>query len=343
MRHELKATPDTVHWGYFDHELTPVLHVRSGDTVEVETITHHAGDAPDLMMDGHIRELFAGVPREYRGPGKHLMTGPIFVEGAQAGDMLEVEYACMSLRHPYGSNVAAGWGYLHVSHMREERVTVYELDEMRKAAWPSFSYAYPGAYTEPGRVVRSGEAARDPAQSTFRVPLRPHVGCAGVAPLQAGRISSVPPGDHGGNVDNWRMGAGSRMYYPVFHPGALFSLGDPHAAQGDGELSGTAVEASLDVTIRLTVRRDEYFPFPVLETDEEWMVHGFGDTLDAAMRSAAGRVLRFLAGRLSLPEREAYSLISAAVDFSVTQVVDGTLGVHARVPKSLFGEQGGPE
>ena len=332
--------PATVHWGFFDKGLQPVLHVRSGDIVTVKTVTHHAGDAPDLMLDDGVRELFESVPMARRGPGKHILVGPIFVEEAWPGDTLVVEYMDMVLRSRYGSNVAAHWGCLHADLGPEERVTVFELDATRETASPLFSYRYPCEYARPGRVVPPEEAVRVPPSVPLRIPLRPHIGCAGVAPKGEGSVSSVPPGDHGGNVDNWRMGAGSRMYYPVFHRGALFSLGDPHAAQGDGEVSGTAVESPLDVTMRLTVRRGDDLPFPVLETPAEWMVHGFGATLDAAMRQAASRAVRFLCRRTGLHERESYSLVSAAVDFGVTQAVDQTLGVHARISKTMLRETG---
>jgi acetamidase/formamidase len=146
-------------------------------------------------------------------------------------------------------------------------------------------------------------------------------------------VSSVPPGDHGGNVDNWRVGAGGRMYYPVQVPGALLSVGDPHVSQGDGEISGTALESSLNGLLRLTIRRDLAFTVPVLETSTELLVHGFGDTLDAAMRAAALRTLDVLESSFGLTRRDAYSFMSVAVDFTVTQVVDQR---HGRIDKRCF-------
>jgi acetamidase/formamidase len=158
----------------------------------------------------------------------------------------------------------------------------------------------------------------------------------GVAPATPGRHSSIPPGDHGGNVDNWRIGAGGRMYYPVQVPGALLSVGDPHVSQGDGEVSGTALEASLNGLLRLTVRRDLDLRFPLLETPGELLVHGFGDDLDEAMRAASLRTLQLLGGRFGLSRDDAYAFMSVAVDFTVTQVVDRRQGVHARIEKRCF-------
>ena len=188
----------------------------------------------------------------------------------------------------------------------------------------------------PGTVVPPGTVAREPSMSDVVVPLRPHLGTMGVAPAQAGRHSSVPPGNHGGNVDNWRAGAGTTMYYPVMVEGAMLSLGDPHLSQGDGEISGTALEASLDVVIEVHARHDVQVDRPVLETSTHWYVHGFGDTLDDAMLDASRSVLRFLDRRFGLSRDDAYSLMSVAGDFTVTQVVDQRKGVHAGVPKALL-------
>jgi acetamidase/formamidase len=158
----------------------------------------------------------------------------------------------------------------------------------------------------------------------------------GLAPAAPGRHSSVPPGDHGGNIDNWRIGAGARMLYPVQVPGALLSLGDPHVSQGDGEVSGTALEASLDLLLRLTIRRDLDIKVPILETPTELLVHGFGDDLNEAMRAATRRTLRVLGSVYGLSRDDAYALTSVAVDFTVTQVVDGRQGIHARIDKRCF-------
>ena len=230
--HELRATPKTVHWGYFDAALAPAITVANGDIIRAEAITHHAGDAPELMMDSGITAIFDAIPPEDRNPGVHIMTGPIFVEGAKPGDVLEVRYLQMTPRLRYGSNLAANWGHLYKEFGEKERVTIYRMDSATQTAEAEFAYDFPGKYLIPGAITRAGDCCREPALRGIRVPVRPHLGTAGVAPDVAGRVSSIPPGAHGGNIDNWRIGAGSTMFYPVQVDGALFSIGDPHISQG---------------------------------------------------------------------------------------------------------------
>jgi acetamidase/formamidase len=334
--HHLNATPGTVHWGYFDASLAPVLHVQSGDLIQAETVTAHAGDDPDLMFDPAIESLYRGIPEKDRHPGPHIMTGPIFVADARPGDMLEVRYLRMTPRCPYGSNVAAHWGHLFQELGRKERVTIYRINDGGQTAEALYAYDFPGKYTVPGRITRCPACDRQAALPGIRVPLRPHLGAAGVAPDQPGRISSIPPGRHGGNIDNWRIGAGATMYYPVQVDGALFSVGDPHISQGDGEISGTAIEASLDVLFQVAVRRDFSFPSPLLETPDCWIVHGFNEDLNVAMREAALDMLTLLTEHRRLSKDDAYSLMSVAADFAVTQVVDQRQGIHVRMPRGVF-------
>lgn len=335
MHHFLPATPSTVHWGFFDPRLAPAVTVASGDVVQIETLTHHAGDAPDLLMDPGVAEVFASVTD--RGPGPHVLTGPIAVEGAKPGDVLQVDILSAEPRLPYGSNLAAHWGHLY-EEVPGERVTVYELDVDALLGRALFGYDWTATplADQPGTIVTPDAAAREPALAGVVVPLRPHFGTMGVAPAEPKRVSSVPPGDHGGNVDNWRIGSGARMYYPVQVPGALLSVGDPHVSQGDGEISGTALESSLNGMLRLTIRRDLPYAVPVLETATELLVHGFGDNLDAAMKAAARRALDVLQRGFGLSAKDAYSFMSVAVDFTITQVVDQRQGVHARIDKRCF-------
>lgn len=334
--HRLSATPQTVHWGYFDAALAPVLRVKSGDLVQAEAITHHAGDAPELMMDDAVTAIFTGIPESDRNPGVHIMTGPIFVEDAQPGDMLEVRYLSMTPRCNYGSNLAANWGYLYKEFGEKERVTIYALDPNARQAEALYAYDFPGKYLTPGTITHCPACDRQPALAGVRVPARPHLGTAGVAIDVAGRVSTIPPGAHGGNIDNWRISAGSTMYYPVQVAGALFSIGDPHVSQGDGEISGTAIEASLNVLMQLTIRRDFSFPGPLLETPRYWIAHGFDEDLNLATRNAALDMLGLLTEHAGLSRDDAYSLMSVAADFAVTQVVDGRQGAHVRIPRSLF-------
>jgi acetamidase/formamidase len=333
--HALPATPATVHWGYFDAGLEPVLTVDSGDVVEIEALTHHAGDAPDLLMDAPIEDVFEQV--QDRGPGPHLLTGPIAVSDARPGDVLQVEILAADARLEYGSNLAANWGHLY-EDFGKERVTIFELDLEAMLGRALFAYDWTTTplVAEPGTIVAPDSIVRRPSLEGIVVPLRPHFGTMGVAPAAPGRHSSIPPGDHGGNIDNWRIGPGARMLYPVQVAGAMLSVGDPHVSQGDGEVSGTALEASLNGLLRLTVRRDLDIGVPVLETPSELLVHGFGDDLDDAMRAATRRSLDLLGSQFGLSRDDAYALASVAVDFTVTQVVDGRQGIHARIDKRCF-------
>jgi acetamidase/formamidase len=338
--HRLDATPKTVHWGYFDPALAPAVRVKSGDLVQVQAVSHHAGDAPDLMMDKSVETIFNEVPVSDRHPGVHILTGPIYIEDAKPGDMLEVRYLQMIPRFNYGSNLAANWGYLYKEFGEKERITIYELDPNSNVAKALYAYDFDGVYDTPGIITHCPECDRESALEGIRVPVKPHLGTAGVAPNIHGRLSSIPPGTHGGNIDNWRIGAGSTMYYPVAVDGALFSVGDPHISQGDGELSGTAIEASLDVLFQVVLRKDFSFPTPLLETPNWWIVHGFGDDLDEAMRGASLDMLELLCDHYDLSRNDAYSLMSVAADFAVTQVVDGTQGIHVRIPRSIFPDKG---
>ena len=334
--HRLPATPKTVHWGYFDAALAPVLKVRSGDLIAAEAITHHAGDAPELMMDEGVQAIFREIPESDRNPGVHIMTGPIYVEGAMPGDMLEVRYLRMTPRCNYGSNLAANWGYLYEEFGRKERVTIYELDANANHAQALYAYDFPGKYEIPGAITHCPVCDRQPALAGVRIPARPHLGTAGVAMDVAGRVSTVPPGAHGGNIDNWRIGAGATMYYPVQVEGGLFSIGDPHVSQGDGEISGTAIESSLNVLFQIVLRKDFHFASPLLETPKWWIVHGFDENLNVASKNAAKEMITLLSEHVGLSKDDAYSLMSVAGDLCITQVVDGRQGAHVRIPRGIF-------
>ncbi|HTW89521.1 MAG TPA: acetamidase/formamidase family protein, partial [Candidatus Binataceae bacterium] len=265
--HALGATAANCFWGFFDKSLAPVLRVHSGDIISIETLTHQAGDAPDLMMDDGVRQVYENIAMPERGPGVHIMTGPIFVHGAEPGDTLEVRILGFEPRLPYGSNIAAWWGGLY-DEFRKERITIYRIDAEAGWARAAFAFDYRSSprYDAPGAIIVPDRSSREAALANVTVPLRPHLGVMGVAPKEDGRINSIPPGDFGGNIDNWRIGPGAIMYYPVFNPGALLFAGDPHAAEGDGEISGTAIEASANVLLQVFVRKDFRVDHPILET-----------------------------------------------------------------------------
>ncbi len=323
-----------------------MLSVEPGEVVEIEAVTHHAGDAPDLLMDDGIKAIWDGIAPETRTPGVHIMTGPIEVAGAQPGDALVVEILAMWPRLAYGSNCAAHWGRLY-EDMGKERITIYGLDtpdghegrlDFPPIARPLFGFDFTerALYDMPGVISPAGSTERERFGVDVAVPVRPHLGVMGVAPPSTERLDSVPPGIFGGNVDNWRFGPGATIRYPVFHPGAGFYVGDPHFAQGDGELCGTAIEASLDVQLRLSIEPGAAPEAPLLDYGDKIYTHGFGANLDEAMLNTARQMIRLMVKRFGLTTDEAYSLASVAVDIGVTQVVDGTVGCHASIDPSMF-------
>ncbi len=340
VSHRLPATPDTCFWGYFDPAESPVLKIASGDRVAVEALTHHAGDAPELMMDEAVQAVWAAL--EERGPGPHVMTGPIAVAGAKPGGTIAVTVESMTPRMPYGSTIAANWGGLYAD-FEQEWITIWKLCESDPGAAeafaePAFWYDFVGRpiYDRPGFVTEPGTAERLPFGRPLKVPVRPHFGVLGVAPAAAGKVSSVPPDVYGGNVDNWRLGPGSTMYYPVFQEGAGVFVGDPHLAQGDGEVCGTAIECSMNAELSIALVDGFEIDAPVLETATHWYTHGFATDLDEAMRASVRRMLDLIEARYGLARKQAYTLLSVAGDIGVTQVVDANLGCHTAIAKSLF-------
>ncbi len=340
--HHLAASPDTVFWGYIDRNQAPVLEVDPGDVVEIEAVTHHSGDAPDLLMDDGVRAIWDAIAPGSRGPGPHILTGPIHVRGAQPGDTVVVRILDMVPRLRHGANCAANWGLLY-DVFGKERITIYELDDDAGAGFPAlarpvfgFDFTARPLYDQPGVVSEPSSVDRQSFSRPVKVPVRPHFGVIGVAPGDDERRSSVPPGVFGGNVDNWRFGPGATIAYPVFNEGANLFFGDPHFAQGDGEICGTAIEASLNARVQIGLMRDLPISSPLLQTDTHWATHGFGPDLDAAMRMACEQALWLMTEHLGLTRDDAYSLASVALDLGVTQVVDQTLGCHAALARSIF-------
>ena len=312
--HDLKLLPQHVHWGYYDASVKPVLRVASGDTIRVET----------MIARGLQRLRAAGVKEEEipdslkvvertiteRGPGAHPMTGPIFVEGAEPGDVLEVKIVGFEFLHPYGvSGFIPGGGTLP-DEFPYVKFHLVRFDE------------------------RAGTAAFAPGVS---LKLAPFFGSIGVAPNPlVGRISSGPPGPHAGNLDNKELVAGSTLYIPVAVPGALISFGDGHAMQGDGEATLTALETSLRGTVQVIVRKGMRLKWPRGETPTHYISMGLHTDLDEAAKLAVKEMIEFLVTEKKMDRDEAYILCSVAVDLHVTQLVDGTKGVHAMLAKSMF-------
>lgn len=312
--HELPLRPETVHWGYYDARLTPALRVGSGDRVRVETMV--AGGLQRLRLAGvpeaDIPESLKAVEQRVteRGPGAHPMSGPIFVDTAQPGDTLEIRILAIEFLHDFGVNAfSPGGGVLP--------------DEFPYAGLKLLRWR-PGATSvefKPGVTL----------------PLAPFFGSIGVAPPPlVGRISSRPPGWHGGNLDNKDLVAGSVLHLPVHVPGALLSIGDGHGLQGHGEVTGTALETSLRGTFELRVIKGQRLRWPRAETPTHYIAMGLHEDLDEATKLAVREMVDFLVAEKKMSRDEAYMLCSLAADLHVTQAVDATKGVHASIAKSFF-------
>jgi acetamidase/formamidase len=312
-RHYLAATPKTVAWGYYWAGAKPVLTVASGDTVDVETLLTNVPDrlaaagVPTDQIQQSLKDVVAQVTD--KGPGGHILTGPVYVEGAQPGDVLEVKILAIDFAIGYGYNGCNGYLPENCDRSLPARIIPINAKTMT-------------AEFAPGIVI----------------PLRPFFGSMGVAPApELGRVSSNPPSRHAGNLDNKELGVGSTLYIPVFVPGALFEVGDGHAAQGDGEVDQTAIETSLRGRIQLTVRKDLKLTWPRAETPTDIITMATDPDLAVATRTAIQEMIDFVAATRKMTKHEAYQLVSIAGNVAVTQLVDKpNLGVHVRLPKSLF-------
>lgn len=333
--HELKATVDTVKWGYYDHSWEPVLNIESGDFVDIEALNHQSGDAPDLLFDEAIEAIY-----EYnlgRDMGDHLITGPVFVKDAKPGDIIQVKIIDTKPRMNYGSNVLANWGKLSNDFNREETIFIYEIDPEKGITYPIFTYDYPRPINSPGMVTEPGSVKRIPITEDLTIPANLHFGVVGVLPAKEGKIHSLPPYSFGGNVDNKNFVKGTSMYYKVQVEGAGIYVGDSHFAQGDGELSGTAIEGSVNGRIQIILHKDKkIFKNQILDSGEHWQTHGYGHTLDLAIQEAALEAIDFLTHRFSISRELAYSTLSVKADFHITQVSNNIEGVHCKILKESF-------
>ena len=312
--HQLKPTPKTVAWGYYDAAAKPVLKIASGDTVEVETLITSSPQrleqafVPADQVEKALRDIFKEV--DDKGPGGHILTGPIFVDGAEPGDTLEVRVKDVKMLLPYAYTAFGPKSGLLPEDFPKSRTKIIQLDTKRMV----------GKFSD-----------------TVEVPLKPFFGSMGVAPPpELGRVSSAPPGVHAGNLDNKELMAGTTLFIPVHVKGALFAVGDGHAAQGDGEVCITALETSLAGTLQFVVRKDMKLKWPRAETPTHHIVMGLDKDLTEAMKLATREAIDFLVTEKKLSKEDAYMLASVAVDFRVTQVVDGVKGVHGMIPKSIF-------
>ena len=313
--HRLEAAPGTVAYGYYWSEAQPALRIESGDIIDVDTLLTNTPEGlkragvAEQKIQASLKAVVEQVAGERRGPGGHILTGPVYVEGAEPGDVLEVDVLSIDLALDYGYNGCRG--FLPDNCDTTQPLKIIALDRRKMTA--EFL---------PGIVI----------------PLRPFFGSMGVAPApDAGRVSSNPPGRHAGNLDNRELVAGSTLYIPVFVRGALFEVGDGHAAQGDGEVDQTAIETSLRGRLRLTVRKDMKLAWPRAETSTDYISMATDPDLTIATQGAIQEMIDFLVSEKHLSKHQAYQLVSLAGNVAVTQLVDKpNHGVHVRLPKSIF-------
>ena len=310
----LPATPDTVVWGYYSQDAKPVLTVHSGDSVRIQTASscpsparlEAAGVAPSDIPQ-YDRDIHDRVTD--KGPGGHILTGPVAIAEAEPGDVLEVQIQKIDLDVPFACNsFGPGRGFLP-NDFPYARLKIIPLDRDRM-------------------IGRFGPG--------INLPLRPFFGSMGVAPPSAGRLNSGPPWMHAGNMDNKELVAGTTLFIPVFAKGALFEVGDGHAGQGNGEVDITALETLLTGTFKFIVHKGEHLLWPRAETPASYISMGFDEDLKTATEMAVRNMIDFLVKEKHLSREDAYALTSVAVDVDITQLVDGKVGVHAICPKNIF-------
>ena len=310
--HQLRAGPGTVAFGHYDPAKPGVLRIRSGDLVQVSTMLTSNPDRlqgmglPAEEVQPELAAIYDQVTD--RGPGGHILTGPIHVEGARPGDVLEVRILSVDFSVPYGYNGCSGFVRDLCDAERRSRLIPIDTGNRRAEIAPAIN-----------------------------VSLRPFFGSMGVAPPpDSGRVSSVPPGRHAGNMDLKELVAGTSVLLPVWVEGALFQVGDGHAVQGDGEVNQTGLETSLEGLLQFFVHRGRSLDWPRAETPTHYILMGFDPDLERATEIAIRETVEFLRERAGLSSGEAYSVVSMAVDLRITELVDGNVGVHAMVPKTLL-------
>jgi acetamidase/formamidase len=316
--YNLTVTPQTICWGYYWAKAKPALKIHSGDQVKIQTVS---GNPARLLAKGVkpedippvLTDIYAKVPASEKGPGGHLLTGPVYIEGAEPGDVLEVRILKIDLDVPYAYNGFGPTTGVLQDDYPYQRMKVIPLDRSHNVA----NFA-------PGIVI----------------PLHPFFGSMGIAPPGDAKLNSAPPWIHAGNMDNKELVAGTTLYIPVHQPGALFEVGDGHAGMGNGEVDVTAMETSLTGTFQFIVHKGVSLRWPRAETPRNYITMGFNEDLNKATELAIREMLDFLMNQKHLSRDDAYMLTSVAVDLEITQLVDGKKGVHAMCPKAIFTETG---
>ena len=311
MTHHLRATPETCAWGYFDASLPPCLEIESGETVTIDTVSGGPEHIPPEGKGFHIPAELFEIHRKCSAvlPG-HILTGPIAVKSAAPGDVLQVDILNISLRQNWGWNIIRPLSGTLPDEFQTTRQVIIPLNLKTKMAELSWG---------------------------LQLPLIPFFGVMGVAPPKNwGRISSIQPRVHGGNIDNKELITGTTLYLPVFVDGGLFSCGDGHAAQGDGEVCVTAIETALSGKFRFTVRKDMSLHTPQAETRTEFITMGLHQNLDRCAEDALRNMIDLITNKIGLSREDAYMLCSLAGDLRVTQTVNGNKGIHMMMKKSLL-------
>jgi acetamidase/formamidase len=351
--HYLASTPESIIWGWLPTAQTaPVLTMRSGETVTIDTVSHegiledqgrdplgffkHFGVAPADVLRDAIDIAAAYGPRDANAEGPHIVTGPIAVAQARPGDVLKVEFPELAPRAPYGI-ISSRHGYGALPGEMPPRPHpdfVPDFSTPEKAGTISLFCSVAGDLTG------SLPVGKDRA---LRFPLAPFLGLVGVTPAGPSALNSIPPGPFGGNIDIKDLVAGTSLYLPVQVAGAGFYVGDPHYAQGHGEVALTALEAPLRATLRISVlsaatSRNQLgvLDGPFAETPQHWIAVGLHRDLDKAFRAAVREALRVMKEVHDIPAEIAYAYLSAAGDFVVSQVVDDVKGVHCLIRKADF-------
>ena len=318
----LRSTPDTVLWGYIAANLPPALTIKSGQIVELETLSHQGlttNEDPEnffaaygipsneVLADG--KAVFAEVKRP-KGASVHILTGPIYIDDAMPGDVLEVRVLDIKFRVPYGvNNTGPGKGVLP-KLLSEPAAKLIRIDLERQIALFS---------------------------DDIQIPLNPFMGIMAVSPpTSLGMVSSTPPGAWGGNIDLKFTGIGSSLFLPVFNKGGQFFTGDGHAVQGDGEVDGGAIEISLKPTLQFIVHKGKTIKQPRVETASDYLTTGLSTDLNEATRIALQEAIDFLQREKGMSAADAYALSSLAVDLGIGEAVDIVNLVYAKIPKRLF-------
>src|SRR6266702_1956524 len=310
QKHRVDAGPDSVHWGFFDAALKPLITIESGDEVTMSTVSGTSLCMPEqasgLTVPPALSAIHATVPQKLNGP--HIMTGPVAVRGAKAGQVLEVRIKSIELHYDWGYNVIRPLAGALPDDFDKARLIHIPLDRARMV----------------GRLPWGLE-----------LPLKPFFGVMVVGPPRAwGPVASPPPRRNGGNIDNKELVAGTTLYLPIHVDGALFSVGDGRGVQRDGEVCITAIETGLIGTFELHVRDDMALEWPLAETPTDFITMGFDPDLDDAVVIALRDMIKLICARSGLSREDAYTLCSLAADLRVTQVVNGSKGIHVVLNKA---------